>query len=130
REGPLAPPPRQRLEDEWTRALDVACADREDQVAGTRSPGKEASTLLDGRRPGHVRPGPELGERVDDELPAHTLDRLLPRRVDVRDCDRVGGCERLREVAREVLRARVEVRLEEREQAAIEVRPRGRKIGG
>jgi len=57
-----------------------------------------------------------VAERVDDELPAHAVDRLLACGIDVGDGDVVCGGERLRQVAGEVAGARVQVRLEEHAQ--------------
>ena len=69
-----------------------------------RSPGRSASTT---------------------SLPLDALDRLLARLVDLGDADGVGGRERGAELARQVSRPRVEVRLEEHEHAAV--RPLARR---
>ena len=56
---------------------------------------------------------PRSLKRIDDELAGDARDRLLARGVDVGDRHVVGGGQRLGELAGEVARARVEVRLEE-----------------
>ena len=73
--------------------------------------------LLDRRRPG--RNTAEVGERIHDELPRHAGDRALARGVDVGHRDVVGRGESASQLAREVTRARVEVRLEEHPQAPL-----------
>ena len=57
--------------------------------------------------------------RVGDDARGDAVDRLLARGVDRRDDRHVGDAQRLAELAGEVARARVEVRLEERHQAAV-----------
>ena len=54
---------------------------------------------------------------VGDELAAHALDRRLPRGVDVHDHDGVGRIEGAGELAREALRARIAMGLEQHHHA-------------
>src|SRR5204862_3443784 len=50
---------------------------------------------------------------------AHPGERLFAGRIDLRHADRVGHGERLREAVGEMQRARVEVRLEERQEPSL-----------
>ena len=59
------------------------------------------------------------GDGVGDDPRGDAVDRLLARRVDRRDDRHVGDAQRLAELAREVARAREEMRLEERDDATV-----------
>ena len=62
--------------------------------------------------------GAGLGDRVHDQLSGYVLDRLLPRRIDLRDRDGIRLGERRAELLRQMPRPRVQVRLEQDEDAA------------
>jgi hypothetical protein len=86
---------------------------------GLRAPREECGRLLHGRHP--RREPARVRDRVDDELARHAVDRLLARGVHVGDHDVVRGRERGPELAREVPRARVEVRLEQHAHTAARI---------
>ena len=88
------------LQDQRDRAVDVARADREHEVARAR--GRETSSApssSEGAQPTGM-PGPDLAEAVDDELPVDALERRLPGRIDLGHDGEVGEGERVRELAR------------------------------
>src|SRR5262245_25529169 len=125
------PPARsssERLEDQSGTAIDVASAESQDAVARTRAAGEKTGAVLDARHPTHFDPRPRVGQSVDDELPRHTLEWLLPRAIDVGDGDDVGRRQRVAELGREVARAGVEVGLKEDEDPAAV--PNGGDVGG
>src|SRR5207247_7299542 len=70
-------------------------------------------------------PRPKLGDAVDDELPAHPRNRVLPRGIDLRHTDDVRPGQRLAEPLGEVKRPRIEMRLEEGEDPALFGEPAG-----
>src|SRR5256886_12917238 len=111
-------PSSERLEDQGGRPVDVARAERQDTVAGPRPAREEANALFDRRRPTELHAGTGLGQGVDDQLACHTLDRLLACAIDVRNGNDVRRRKRSGELPREVACARVEVGLEESEDAA------------
>src|SRR5438874_13158737 len=121
------PPPRssrELLEDQRGASVDVARAERQHTVTGPRTAREETGAVLDRRRPPQLHAGPGLGEGVDDQFPGHALDGLLARAIDVRYGNDVRRRERDAKLVREVARARVQVRLEEDEEAAPVARRR------
>ena len=98
------------------RALDVAGADGQDEVARPR-PGRDEPA----RRPRRPAPSPARmpGRSASTtSLPSTPAHRLLARAVDLGHAGRVGRRQRGAELVREVAGAGVEVRLEEHEHAA------------
>src|SRR5665811_2620350 len=66
---------------------------------------------------GEPHAGPDLRELVDDQAAAHARQRRFARRVDVGDADGIRCRKGDGKLVREMERARIEVRLEEREDA-------------
>src|SRR5688500_11189619 len=92
------------------RPGDVARADRQHDITGPYAGGKrlgEATTLS---APGDLPARPAHG-RID-EIGRDPVDGLLARGIDLGEIDRIRLRERIAELRREVSRARVEVRLE------------------
>src|SRR6266566_8767743 len=115
------PPARsssERLEDQRGGPVDVAGTERQHTVAGARPAREETSAILDRRRPPQLHAGARLGQSIDDQFPGHALDGLLARSIDVGYRNDVRRRKRDAELTREVTRARVEVGLEEDEDAA------------
>src|SRR5207245_6637780 len=108
----------ERLQQQRGRAIDVTGAERQQAVAGTRSRSQVANAVLDERRPRNRHSGTHLREGIDDELAGDALDRFLPCRVDVCDSNCVCCRERDGELTGEMARSRVQMRLEEHEDAA------------
>src|SRR6476659_11423906 len=119
----LSPSATELIEDQARGSVDVSRADREHEVAWPRPSRDEARAVLEQRRPARREAGPCFRQRVDDQLPGDTLDRLLAGRVDVRDSDHVRGGEFASELRGDVPRTRVEVGLEEDEHSAVRALP-------
>src|SRR2546423_4996201 len=124
RAEPPARSSRELLQDQRGASVDVARAERQHTVAGACTAREETDAVLDRRRPPQLHTRPGLGEGVDDQFPGHALDGLLACGIDVRYGNNVRRRQREAELAREVERARVQVRLEENEDAALVARRR------
>ena len=104
-------------------------ADREHEVARPGERGDERRGVAKLRRPADAHARPSFGEPVDHELAGHSGNGLLARGIDLGDAGDVGARQRFGQLVGEVERARVEVRLEEREHAAA-VHERPRRLEG
>src|SRR5712691_3485515 len=88
------PPSPDCLEHERRRTVDVAGADREDEVAGSGPGDDHQRRVLELRRPADEHPRPRLAERVDDDPPRQPVRYHLPGGVDLRHAGGVGPGKR------------------------------------
>src|SRR5262249_25558542 len=94
----------ERLEDERRRLVHVAGTESEHGVSRPSPTGDETCGVLQRRGPADPHAGTKSRELVDDEPPADTGNRLLPRRVDLRHARGIRPGERLGETVAKVER--------------------------
>ena len=139
--------PERRVAGELDSLLDLH-ASRSSTIAAARStspapsvrtvsPGRaqlatSSAAVLERRRPADPHSRPRDRELVDDQPPAHARHRSLARGIDLGHARGVRAGERLREAVRQVTRSRVEMRLEERDDAPAVSHGGdvGRELGG
>ena len=107
--------------------VDVARAEHQAQVALAQQPAQDRRGGVEGRQPQHRAPAGGVGGGLGHQQPGDAGEVLGPlaRRVDVEHGGDVGPGQRGAELAREPLRARVQVRLEDRDHP-----PRRQRAGG
>ena len=131
RAGGLAhsPPPRdlgRRGGQELRQAVDVAGAERHEQVSVAEPAAQNGGGFLDRGQPPDRLPSGLIGGRVGHELAGHAriVRRLFAGAVHVEDHDLVGAGKRPAELPVHVQGARVQVRLEGGDQTARRELPR------
>src|SRR5207249_8138626 len=96
---------RERLEQRRNRTVDIAGADRQDDVSRARKSREPVRTCRSVGHPGDAHTMPRVADRVDDELAGGTAVVTLTGGVHVHHGDSVCRGERPAELVREVSRA-------------------------